>query len=286
MTSPAFIKDVAQNDFAASVLARSVEVPVVVDFWAEWCAPCRMLGPILESEIGALGGRVELAKVDTDASPALAGQFGIQGIPAVKAFRDGQVVAEFVGAKPVAFIRKWLADLLPSPAAEGMARAEAALRAGQPDLAEAALRPLLDDPAVGDQARLMLGRVLVTSSRPDEARTVLEALDPRSPLADALPPLMRLLSFADDARAYGGIDAARAALDKNPRDTEARYALGSALAAAGDLTAALEQFLELVTRDRKFRADAGRLAMLAIFEQLGADSDVTRDFRRRLQIVL
>src|SRR4051812_46058304 len=102
------MKDVGEADFQKEVLARSAERPVVVDFWAPWCAPCRVLGPIIEAEVAATGGGVELVKINTDENPQLAASFGIQGIPAVKAFRDGEVVAEFVGAQPATFIRTWL----------------------------------------------------------------------------------------------------------------------------------------------------------------------------------
>src|SRR3954466_1662341 len=106
MAEPAAVKDVTESTFDADVLARSRDVPVVVDFWATWCAPCRVLGPVLEREVAALGGRIELAKLDTDANPELAAQFGIQGIPSVKAFRDGRVVAEFVGVRPATFVHE------------------------------------------------------------------------------------------------------------------------------------------------------------------------------------
>jgi putative thioredoxin len=285
-SSSEFIKDVDTKTFAQEVIERSATVPVVVDFWAPWCGPCRVLGPILESEIGALGGRVLLAKVNTDESPELAQQFGIQGIPAVKAFRDGKVVSEFVGAVPKPQIQRFLKALAPPASASALDEADSTSRAGNHAEAEAKLRPLLEDPEVADRARLALVRALVGAGKAAEAREEMAKIDSRSPEAEALPPLQRRLAFADDAQEYGGEDKARAALAANPKDVPARYALGSALAARGELREALESFLEVVGRDRKWKDDGARLAMLALFDQLGTDHPLTQDFRRQLQIVL
>src|SRR4249920_22161 len=117
----ATVKSVNESGFEADVIARSREVPVVVDFWAAWCAPCRTLGPILEREVAALGGRVELVKVDTDANPKLAARYEIRGIPAVKAFTMGDVAREFVGVQSADFLRRWLAELAPSPGRQALA---------------------------------------------------------------------------------------------------------------------------------------------------------------------
>jgi putative thioredoxin len=284
--SSEFIKDVGTKTFTQEVLERSATVPVVVDFWAPWCGPCRVLGPILEAEIAALGGRVLLAKVNTDESPELAQQFGIQGIPAVKAFRGGKVVSEFVGAVPKPQIQKFLKALAPPASASALVDAEAASRAGNHADAEALLRPLLDDPEVADRARLALVRALVNAGKGAEARLEMAKIDPRSPEAEALPLLERRLAFSDDAREYGGEEKARAALQANPKDVPARYALASALAARGQLREALESFLEVVGRDRRWKDDGARLAMLALFDQLGSEHELTQDFRRQLQIVL
>jgi putative thioredoxin len=286
MSAAAPVKDVAEKDFAKEVLERSAAVPVVVDFWAPWCGPCRTLGPVLEAEVAALGGRVELVKVNTDESPELAYQYGIQGIPAVKAFKNGKVAAEFVGAVPAAHVRQFLKQLAPAPGAVALAEAEAAARAGRLPDAEAGLRKLLDEPEVKNRALLALARVLLDQGRAGEVRPVLERIDPRSPEALATTTLERRLALFADAEAYGGEAKARAALEANAKDLDARYALASALGARGELREALEHFLEIVARNRKWKEDGARLAMLAIFDQLGGDHELTQEFRRRLQIVL
>jgi putative thioredoxin len=279
------VKEVGASEFQREVLDRSRSVAVVVDFWAPWCGPCRTLGPVLEREVAALAGRVELVKVNTDENPELAGQFDIQGIPAVKAFRDGQVVSEFVGAQPAATIRKWLADLTPSGDAQTIERAEQLLAEGKTAEAEPLLRALTTSQEVRDRALVGLARALIAKGQTGEVEKLLAVVNPQSPAADQIPALRRHLQFAADALAFGGEDAARAALDRNEKDLDARWALASAYAARGDFAQALEEFLDLVTRSRKFRDDGARLAMLAIFEILGGN-DLAREYRRRLQIVI
>jgi putative thioredoxin len=288
-----WIRDVGAADFAQAVLARSSAKPVVVDFWAAWCGPCRVLGPVLEREIESLSGRVELAKVDTDANPELAMDYGIQGIPAVKAFRDGRVVAEFVGARPATFVRSWLESLVPPPELSALDEAERAAKAGDRATAEPALWKLIEeadrnrevDRLVGARALAALARLRLDARDVAAAEPLVARLDTRGDAPELAENLKRRLRFFADAATVGGADAARAALERDPEDREARYGLASALAADGDYAGALEQFLELAASARKARGEDARRAMLAVFAELGADDPLTQDFRRRLQVV-
>jgi putative thioredoxin len=268
--------DVSEATFPELVLERSKQKPVVVDFWAPWCGPCRVLGPVLEREVGALGDRVEMVKINTDENQGLAQAFHIQGIPAVKAFRDGKVVAEFVGARPAPFVKSWLAGLAPSAAVESLATATAALREGRQAEAEAALRPLIDDPETRDEARLRLARLLIGSGRAGEAGALVAGIDPRSAASSAVEGIERLIGLA-------GESAAPAA---DPESVEARWARATSAIARADFATALEQLLEIVSRNRKFKDDGARLAMLSVFDQLGGEDPLTQDYRRKLQIVI
>lgn len=270
------VRDVSEAEFASEVLGRSRSVPVVVDFWAAWCGPCRALGPTLEREVEALAGRVELAKVDVDQAQGLASSFGVQGIPAVMAFRDGQKVDEFVGARDAAFVRRWLGGLAPSESAQRFAQAHT----------DEALTVLLDDAEVGAKAALALATRCLADQRYEEALAMLARVAPHTPEGMVAETLRAQAVFGVDAAAFGGEAKARAALLEKPDDLDARWALASALAAHGDDPGALELFLDIVTTSRKFRDDGARKAMLTLFERLGGASAVARDFRRRLQLVL
>jgi putative thioredoxin len=285
MAQAGAVKDVKESAFEADVIARSREVPVVVDFWASWCAPCRVLGPILEREVAALGGRVELVKVDTDANPSLAARYQIRGIPAVKAFVGGEVTNEFVGVQSADFLRRWLAELAPSSAKQALGAAAVLAAKGDRTGAESAFRALLGDAEVGDMAAVGLAELLLDAGRADDAEAALASVDPRGAQADAADAIRRRMAFARDAAAFGGRDAAIAALARDPKDLEARFALASAHAAALEWEPALAELLELVKRNRKFRDDGARRAMLVIFDHLGAQNPLVSEFRRQLQIV-
>ncbi|MBN2576275.1 MAG: tetratricopeptide repeat protein [Deltaproteobacteria bacterium] len=278
------VRNVTTRDFPSAVIARSRVVPVVVDFWAPWCAPCRMLGPLLEREVDALGGKIEMVKVNTDENPDLAADHQIQGIPAVKAFVAGQLAAEFVGVQSAEAIRAFLRRLVPSRARARLTEARAAMKQGRPEDAEPLLRGALSDSETGDEAAWELARLLIARGRTADAEPFLARLEAGA-WADKAPPLRRLAALVAEASAFGGAEQARAAIAADEKNWDARYALAGALASAGDYAGSLEELLAIVGRQRKYRDDAARLAMLAIFDQLGPDSDLVQHYRRQLQIV-
>jgi putative thioredoxin len=246
------IKDVNEAEFMAEVVERSRERPVVVDFWAEWCGPCRQLGPALESAIQKREDKVDLAKVDVDSNQSLASAFGVQGIPAVKAFRDGKVVAEFTGAIPPAQIEQFLDGLVPS-------RADELAAAGD----EASLREALEIDPRHPVAANQLGRLLLGRGDRDEAVALLEQL-------------------AGDFIAEGLI--ARATLGA---DADAEIEKAFAAWDAGDPQAALEELQEVFSAEQDpDRRDLIRKVMVAIFTELGPDHELAREHRRRLAAAL
>jgi putative thioredoxin len=238
--------DVTEANFEQEVLERSKSTPVVVDFWAEWCGPCRALGPILEQEAARHEGEVVLAKLDTDANQNLARAFQIQGIPAVKAFRDGRVVDEFVGAKPPAAVERFFAGLVPS---------EAELLAAGGD--EESLRRALElEPGRADAA-LPLARLLIDRGEADEAREVLAPVR-ESFQADALLARLELQDELPDA--YAALDA-------------------------GQTERGLQLLIYAVGEDGE-RKDLLRQAVVGVLDELGVESDVAREYRRRLASAL
>jgi len=240
---------------------------------------------LLEREVAALGGRVEMVKLNTDENQELASAFNIQGIPAVKAFVDGRIAAEFVGVQTAESIRAFLGKLVPSPTRMTLAEARAAMAEQRMMDAEPLLRGLLTDRETGDEAALELARLLIATHRPAELEGLWQRLDD-SPLAERAAALRLRASFAAEAEAFGGEEKARAALATDGKNWAARYALACALVVSGNLPGALEELLTLVSRQRKFRDDLARRAMLALFDDLGPDSELAAHYRRQLQIVL
>jgi putative thioredoxin len=250
--------DVGEADFQARVIERSYERPVVVDFWAAWCAPCRHLGPLLERIADAHAGDVDLVKVDVDANPSLAAAFGIQGIPAVKAFRDGGVVAEFVGAYPEEAVRNFFDAILPTEADRLAAAGDAAR---DTDEAERAYRSALEKDFGNRHAVLGLAPLLAARGAYEEARRL----------------LARLPEDADVRRLRAHIDLAEAAGGAAPDDPLA------AASADGDWEPVLER---LLTEVRTGDHEDARQRMLDVFEVLGPGHPLTVKYRAALAAAL
>ncbi len=279
---PAVI-DVTDASFETEVLDASHERPIVVDFWAPWCGPCRTLGPLLEQLARESEGAFRLAKVDIDQNPAIAQSLAIQSIPFVLAFRDGQVVSEFVGAQPEAVVRQFLERILPDEA-DGLAQEGSVLAGeGRGAEAEACFRRALDLRARHPRASLGLAHLLAASSREQEAETLLQTIVADGEIGVEVERLAAQLRM----RASGGDeDALRRGLEETPEVLATRLALGRLLAAGASHEEALEVFLEIVRRDRDYEDAAARKAMLDIFTLLGRDDPLVDAYQRRLSQIL
>jgi putative thioredoxin len=282
MAQGTHVKDVNTDQFEAEVILRSHEVPVVVDFWAEWCGPCKTLGPMLEKAAEQYAGGFELVKVDVDSNQALAQQMGVQGIPFVVAFADGRPVDTFSGAIPQAQLDEWIAKFAKVAADsqdDRLQHVEALLGEGRDPEAEAALVELLSQEPTNIEAGLLLAGLMIDAERNADALAVLSALPP-SPDVDQLTAVATLMS--ED---LGDIPSLQARLAADPSDDEARIALSRAIAATGQYEAALEQLLTVVQK-KNDRSDSAREAMLQLFNLMGAEHPLVNAFRRRLASAL
>lgn len=278
--------DVQDVDFEREVIERSRSVPVVVDFWAPWCAPCRQLGPLLERLADEHAGAFVLAKVNVDESPRVASGLEIRSIPAVLGFRDGRVVTEFTGAQPETVVRRFLASVLPSEADRLVTEGESLVAAGHLNAAEERFRSALAQQARHARAALGLARVLAARGADDEAMRLVESMLPGTLLeaeGDRLAAEIRTRAGAPASAASSEDESRlRAALVANERDLASRLALARSLAAAGHHEEALEHYLACVKQDAKYEEEAARRGMLDLFAVLGSDHDLVQRYRSQL----
>lgn len=280
----AHVFDATTADFQQTVLDASRGMPVVVDFWAPWCGPCRTLGPILEKLAEEYGGRFVLAKVNSDENQELSARYGVRGIPNVKAFVNGEMVDEFTGALPESGVREFLDGLIPSPADPLRREAAAAIARGEHQAARQLLERAIGLDPRNESALLDVAELDLTMGFEDEAREIVEGIAEKSKDQTRIAALRARLALA---AASEGLDAAALAaqVTKDPANLEARLKLANAQAANGDYRAALENLLEIVRRNRKFQDEVGRKTMLTLFAMLGAKpehDDLVREFRLAL----
>lgn len=279
-----YIVELNEANFA-EVIGRSRQVPLLVDFWADWCAPCKQIGPLLEKLAREYKGGFILAKVNADHEPLITQQFGVRGLPTLKLVVQGQLAGELVGAHPEAAIRKLLAPHLalsadpePSPGGDFHGQVLAAVQAGHVQDALAALSAHLRDNKDDHKSRALQAEILIQENRLDDAEAVL------SVAAESVAELRRpraLLAFARRAADMPSLATLESAMHGNP-DTGTRYRYAVKIVAAGRLEEGLDILLELFRRDRQYGEDAARRTMLEIFEMLGRDDPLAAQYRRRL----
>jgi putative thioredoxin len=270
------IIDVTEADFEYQVIAFSQQIPVVVDFWAEWCGPCRTLGPLLERLASQAGGSFRLAKVNVDENPNLARRFDIRSIPAVKGFRNGQAVADFTGAIPEPQVREFLKKLVPDETMLALEKGLSLLRERDFLGAETSLRDALQDEPLNPGALLGLARALLYQGRGREATQIIDHFPASKELAAAhtLRPLAHAL---EDAVTNGvnGDDPLAAAYQRALLLIERR-----------NLPAALDGLLDILREDKRYLNGEAHRVVLALFELLGQDDPFTQEYRRELANIL
>jgi putative thioredoxin len=287
------IKETTTQTFVKDVIEESKRQPVLIDFWAPWCGPCRQLTPIIEKAVRAAKGKVKLVKMNIDEHPAIPGQMGIQSIPAVIAFVNGQPADGFMGAVPesqvTAFINKVTAGMPGADEpniAEILKEAEAVLAEGDPSTAASIYAEVLAADATNISALAGLARCYLETGAIDQAKQTL-ALVPESKRADvAVKAVQATIDLAEQAKALGPLAELEQKVAADPLDHQARFDLAIALNANGDRTEATNRLLEIVKRDRKWNDDGARKQLVQFFEAWGPTDGATVEGRKRLSTIL
>ena len=292
-TAPDLIKETTTQTFVKDVIEESKRQPVLIDFWAPWCGPCRQLTPILEKAVRAAKGRVKLVKMNIDEHPAIPGQMGIQSIPAVIAFAGGQPADGFMGAVPESQVNAFIDKITKGVAAPGepniaeiLKEAEGVLAEGDAATAAQIYAEVLAVDATNIAALAGLAKCYVTSGAIEQAKQTL-AMVPESKRNDAaVKAVQASVDLAEQAKAVGPVTELEQKVAANPLDHQARFDLATALNAMGKRAEAAEQLLAIVKRDRKWNEDGARKQLVQFFEAWGGTDEATVEGRKRLSTLL